>query len=531
MPAPSMSSSPAPDRINWWETRSFAAALILAAMVPLLWPAIPPIIDLPEHMGRYHIQLALDRSPYLSQWFAFHWEVMGNLGVDLLIEPMGRMFGVELGTKLIVIAIPALTVAGLLLIAREVHGKLPPTAAFALPLAYGFPFQFGFVNFALSMALALLAFGFWLRLGRLGRRKLRAGLFVPIGAVVWVAHSYGWGVLGLLAFSAELVEARRQGRSWPLAIWHGGLACLPLTPPLLLMLAWRSDAAGGTGDFLNWTAKRAWMLTILRDSSPTWDIASATLIYTLIVVAMLRAGLRIERTLGVTAMILLAAYLTIPRILLGSAYADMRLAPYMVAVAVIGISADRFGRRWMVGFAIVGVAFYGARLASSTYTYLDRDALYRDQLSAIDHIDRGSRVFALVNLPCFGRWRMPRTDHIAALATVRKDAFVNGQWEMPGAQLLRITYTEPGKWGRDPSQVRRPDACTRELTLEQAIDAFPREDFDYLWLVDTPPWKFPKEPDLQQIWTGRRGGALYRITGSATNPSETPKGSERLATQ
>jgi hypothetical protein len=71
--------------------------------------------------------------------------------------------------KLIVITIPAMTVAGLLWIAREVHGRIPATALFALPLAYAFPFHFGFVNFALSMALALLAFGWWLRLARLGK--------------------------------------------------------------------------------------------------------------------------------------------------------------------------------------------------------------------------------------------------------------------------------------------------------------------------------------------------------------------------
>ncbi|MFO3796683.1 MAG: S1C family serine protease, partial [Anaerolineales bacterium] len=39
----------------------------------------------------------------------------------------------------------------LLWIAREVHGRIPPTALFALPLAYSYPFQFGFVNFALSI--------------------------------------------------------------------------------------------------------------------------------------------------------------------------------------------------------------------------------------------------------------------------------------------------------------------------------------------------------------------------------------------
>ena len=51
------------------------------------------------------------------------------------------------------------------------HGRIPPTAFFALPFIYGYPFLFGFVNFALSVALAFLAFGLWLRLGRLGQNE------------------------------------------------------------------------------------------------------------------------------------------------------------------------------------------------------------------------------------------------------------------------------------------------------------------------------------------------------------------------
>ena len=49
-----------------------------------------------------------------------------------------------------------------------------------------------------GMALALLAFGLWLRLGRLGKSKLRALLFVPISFIVYFAHTFGWGTLGLL---------------------------------------------------------------------------------------------------------------------------------------------------------------------------------------------------------------------------------------------------------------------------------------------------------------------------------------------
>ena len=58
------------------------------------------------------------------------------------------------------------------------HGRIPPSAFFALPFIYGYPFMFGFVNFALSVALAFVAFGLWLRLGRLERTVIREWLFV-----------------------------------------------------------------------------------------------------------------------------------------------------------------------------------------------------------------------------------------------------------------------------------------------------------------------------------------------------------------
>ena len=150
-------------RLHWWQTRTFVAAMAALAIVPLLWPTIPPLVDLPGHMGRYRVQLAIGDHPWLGNWYDFRWQLIGNLGIDLLVVPLAKVFGLELAVKLIVLTIPPLTVSGLLWIAREVHGRIPATALFALPLAYSYPFQFGFVNFALSMALALnlfaLAFG------------------------------------------------------------------------------------------------------------------------------------------------------------------------------------------------------------------------------------------------------------------------------------------------------------------------------------------------------------------------------------
>jgi thiol:disulfide interchange protein len=92
-----------------------------------------------------------------------------------------------------------------------------------LPFIYGFPFLFGFVNFTLSVALAFLAFGLWLRLGQLGRTRLRGWLFAPISLLVFFCHVYGWGLLCLMCFSAAVVRRRDRGRSWWRSAIEGGL--------------------------------------------------------------------------------------------------------------------------------------------------------------------------------------------------------------------------------------------------------------------------------------------------------------------
>ena len=53
------------DRLHWWQTRWFVALATFMAIVPLLWPDIPPLVDLPGHMGRYRVQLDYAQYPHL----------------------------------------------------------------------------------------------------------------------------------------------------------------------------------------------------------------------------------------------------------------------------------------------------------------------------------------------------------------------------------------------------------------------------------------------------------------------------------
>lgn len=505
-PAASPKGNPRP----WWESRHFVVAMILLAFVPLLWPTIPPLVDMGGHMGRYKVAIDLASSPYLHRWFSFHWLPIGNLGVDLLVIPLGHVIGVEAATKLVVMSIPPLTVAGMLWVAREVHNRLPPTVAFALPLAFGHPFMFGFVNFALSMALAFLAFGLWLRLGRLEKLRLRALLFVPISFVVFFAHTFGWGMLGLLCFSAETVRQHDHGRSWWKAPFYAGFQAASMSLPAILILLWRSDATGGvTAQWFDWDYKWEYLLRMFRDRWESYDIASAAVVMLVVLFGLVHPKLTLSRNLFFSGLVLAATYILLPRIVFGSAYADMRLVPYAVAVFVLAIRFKRetsYPLATLLAFAAVG--FMVMRIGGTTASTTIAGMRQNEQLKALDQVPMGSRVVALVWDRC-EQWALRRSDHLGTIATVRRDAYTNDHWPMVGSALLRVRYPAAGIFQRDPSQIVRDPGCSHEgWRVNSALRYIPKDSFDYLWLIDMRP--IPREwlAGWTPVWAGE-GSELF----------------------
>ena len=494
---------------NWWETRAYALALIVLSAVPLLCPRIAPLVDLPGHMGRYRVQLDIAHTQILQHYYTFQWHMIGNLGVDLLVVPLSALVGLEAAVKLIVMTIPMLTVAGMLAIVRVVHGRLPPTAAFALPLAYGFPFQYGFVNFSLSMALALLAFALWLDLGAKGRIKLRSAIFVPIGLMIWLSHSFGWGFLGLLCGAASVAEGIRRGQGWPTAFWNAGLACLALLPPLILMLAWRSEVpAGLTGDWFNMGAKIASLVAILRTEWRWFDTASMGLLLILIYVAIRSAKLRMARPLSYAALFCLIAFVLLPRILFGSAYADMRLAPFMVALAVLAIAP--IDGKWARPVALAASGFFLARMAMTALVFTAHARDIDRNLAALDMVPKGARMVSLVSVPCLSDWRLPRLSHLPGLAIERRMVFTNDQWIVKGANLMETRLPQGEPFTEDPSQMIYPRRCPMSPTLDDAIASIPAGVFSHVWLVGFDPSQWPHRDDFIPVWRGH-DAIVYRI--------------------
>jgi hypothetical protein len=497
----------------WWESRLCLVLVVLATMLPLVYPPVPPLVDLLGHMGRYRVELDLHHSPWLQQYYDYHWAAIGNLGVDLLIIPLGKLFGLEAAVKLIVILIPPLTAIGTLWISREVHGRVSPTAFFALPFIYGFPFLLGFVNFTLSVALAFLAFGLWLRLGRLERTTLRNWLFVPISLIIFFCHVYGWGLLGLLCFSADAVRLHDRGRSWWRAGIEGALHTSVMALPLLVMLIWRGETHGGsTSDWFNWKIKWHWIYMALRDRWKLFDIGSLIVPALMFLYALVSRKLTFSRNLAFSAIVLAVSFAILPRIIFGSAYADMRLVPYLLAVGLLAIRFHgRPDRRTAQVLAVLGLLFFTTRTIANTVSLGIAGDDQSAKMKAIDLMPRGARVISLVGMDCKEYWPMLRNGHLGAMVVVRREGFSNDQWLLEGVNLLDLKYRAAGYFAADPSQLVRPNHCLDPLhrMIDDSLTHLPRKDFDYVWLIDVPAYSPETVGDMKPVWRGP-GSILYK---------------------
>jgi hypothetical protein len=471
------------------------------------------LVDLLGHMGRYRVELDLNQSAWLQRYYDYHWAAIGNLGVDLLVIPLGKLLGLEPAVKLIVLMIPPMTAAGFFWVAREVHGRVPPTAFFALPFIYGYPFLFGFVNFTLSVALAFLAFGLWLRLGRLERTKLRGLLFVPISLVIFFCHTYGWGLLGLMCFSADAVRLHDRGRTW----WRAGIEAAMHTSvmafPILVMLIWRSETHGGqTIDWFNWKVKWRWITSALRDRWKWFDIGSLIVAALAFLYALFSRKMELSRNLAFSAIVLAASFAILPRIIFGSAYADMRLVPYLMAV---GLLAIRFrgppARTTAQVLAVIGLLFFATRTIANTISLGMAAKDQSAKMEAIDLMPRGARVISLVGMTCQEYWPLLRNGHLGAMVIVRREGFANDQWVIEGVNLLDLKYTKAGYFAADPSQLVRPNRCRDPLhrMVDDSLSSLPRNDFDYVWLIDPPPYSRATVADMTPVWRGP-GSVLYK---------------------
>jgi hypothetical protein len=265
----------------------------------------------------------------------------------------------------------------------------------------------------------------------------------------------------------------------------------------------------------------------LRDRWEVFDEVSLAIAALVIVFAMVSRRMTYSRNLAASALFLSIVFVLLPRIVFGSAYADMRLAPYLFAIGLIAIRfPEGSGRRLPEILAVAGLAFFLVRTAATTASMAMYDRTYDRELAALDHVPPGAAMVTFVGRPCVEPWAMSRLLHLPGLAIVRRNAFSNDQWTMAGAQLLRVHYRQGWPFVGDATQIVTRVRCRREVwrPINVALATFPRDAFDYVWLIRPPPYDPALTKGLTPVW--RSGtSVLYRVEREPINAnSETPAG-------
>lgn len=460
--------------------------LSLLACLPYLVAVRPQLTDYPAHLARYFIMLEGGRDPILARYYALDWRLTANLGVDLLIQPLARIFGIERAGWLVGAVIPPLTGLGLVCVEWTLRRRVGVGAMLALALVWSPAMGMGFYNFCLSLALALFAFALWVRME--GARA-RAPLFLLLSPVLWLCHLSGWGVLGLLVFGYEW--SRRKN-------WSAFLAPWPLAPPFLgFLLPGGASVINAYGDAV-WTYKWHIWLQALRAQSEALDLLSLLFLLVVLLVA-LRKRL-IDGRLGWAALLLLIGSIAVPRHLGGGDYADFRLIAAGLMIACLAI--DLPGPRWLLWAA---PALFLVRLAVATLAWQASSTQTERILGALDHLPVGAKVAGAVVVER-NHWALNPLEHVTSYATVRRDALVNSHFAIPGVHMLRLK--EGGAGFVDPSH----------RILHRAGDpidlaAFaPAREADWLWYIgDEEPATMPA--GAQVVWR-TQGSLLARLANS-----------------
>ena len=470
------------------QTTWFQLLLCLAAAVPLLWPQMPPLTDLGGHLGGIAVQIDGGATASLRQWYSFHWGVIPNLGVDLLMQALAPAIGLEPAMKAIVIGIVVAQAAGLLGLARVVHGKVPPTTLLALPLIYSYPFQYGFLNFTLSTALGTCALALWIGMDRPELRMRRWLVFLGVGGVLWLCHLAGWALFCLFAAGYELARWRAQGLTWANACLRSAVPLSCLLAPVLLF-AFCPHPHGSSGPTTGWfdlLAKLGMIVMALRDRWAIWDVASALLLVG--VIGWSWRSPRFSRHSGLALGCVFAgvAFILLPKHIAGTSFVDMRLVPMILAVELVAVCPrDDVPRAVLDTLLVAALIFVGARLLGNTASFVLLDRQFTQDLAVLQAVPRDAQLVTLTLKPCVTNepWQRERRTHLAGYALARRHDYANDQWVVPGGQLLQVHNPGAGSFIGDPSQTGSPTACRGRPGIFAVVHSIPAA-VGYLWILE-----------------------------------------------
>ena len=366
--------------ITAWRT-AFAVCAAAAA-IPLLVTYRLPMADLPQHAVQLTVWKFFSDACYrFGDTYELNWATPYLLGT-VAMRAIAAFLSVHATVKLVVY-VTILLLPLILKRIAEFSGVDPWLALLGFPLAFGFSFYWGFLNFSLVVPLALLVILTASRAAAEGGRSAKLGI---LSMVLAAAHALAYVFAILIAL--PLLAWRR--------LWRQVVAIL-LPLPILLLWAQHAQSQQARARVpweWSWGSHRLLHLFDLLLSGGN-DLSALLASVLLIAIALLTGvGLTRERWRLLPFAVTLACALFWPLGAFGQTFLYPRLMLFLPATALLaaGVRETRFprtaARALIVVFVLVWMGILTARFAS-----FHRDADGFDRI--VDNMPSNQRVLLL----------------------------------------------------------------------------------------------------------------------------------------
>jgi hypothetical protein len=513
---------PGRGRIDWrWLLA--AALLVVVLVIPFVLVDVPPVLDYPNHLARYFV-LAHPDDPLLSRMYEIRWAILPNLGMDVAGAALLRITDLHVGGRILLAVSLLAPVLGAVMYHRAVFREWSWWPLASGLVAYNGAFFLGFMNFLLSLGLALMAVAMWIALRRRNMLLVQVACGAVATAVLFFCHIFG------VVFFAVLISAHEASLLWG-RYKSGTLAArdvvvtalagaAALSPALVLYLL--SPLNTGPASVGEWKglAKLWRILAPFMTTSAELTLITGVAVLSLLI--LFRRKLEFAPGLPLAMAALLLAFVAAPSSLKGGTFVDLRFAMMMGLLLFAGVQPRLTAREGTIAALAVGLLI-AVRSFHIGSTWIDHRQDLAEVRAAIAKVEPGSRVLAARGRPGHiigtepeeralpGIYRLD--GHLAALLVAERKAFFPLLFADPAQQPLTVRppfdriaqpLVEPAEWTWLSEQPLSSDALLRARYLAQ----WP-QDFDYVLLIDAPADVQP-HPALSPLYRGNYA-QLYRV--------------------
>ncbi len=258
--------------LNNFRDKMLAEPWLLVFVIVVLLYILPiwifkyfPSQDGPAHIYNSFILRHYSDPDYrFSEFYDVNKRIIPNWASHASMMLLMYVFPPLIAEKILLTAYILLMAVGVLYLLNAIGKDKTPLAFIGLPFIYNYLFLMGFYNFALSVALFLIAIGYWWKHFQTFNIKNIVILAILL-VILYFSHAVSLALaafsIGVMAFlNLVFIRSPRMFSTWKKAL----LSLIPMLPSMALLLYYtRGNTASDPGA---WQLKALWQYFIRNDS-------------------------------------------------------------------------------------------------------------------------------------------------------------------------------------------------------------------------------------------------------------------------